>query len=80
MFVIVITCPRLQYPVNGSISTGNNTCNATVKFTCDNCYVLVGRVNLTCQINGQWDGNPPLCTGIMLLTLATTCRYGRREY
>ena len=80
LFVVVSTCPHLQYPANGSISTGNNTSNTTVKFSCDYCYVLVGRVNLTCQINGQWDGNPPLCTGIMLLRLATTCRYGSREY
>ncbi|XP_062511306.1 mucin-like protein [Corticium candelabrum] len=67
----LITCPHLKYPVNGSISTGNNTCNTTVKFTCDNCYVLVGRVNLTCQINGQWDGNPPLCTAVYCSLLMT---------
>ena len=70
--VIVINCPVLNYPMHGSISTNNNVCNTTVHFGCDDCYFLVGQSNLTCLPNGEWDGNPPSCEGIVTHLLVVT--------
>ena len=63
--MIVINCPVLHCPMHGSMSTNDSVCNTTVHFGCDDGYFLVGHSNLTCQPNGEWDGNPPSCEGIV---------------
>ena len=62
--ILVTHCSLPGHPRDGEMSS--DLCNATVYFDCDECFFLFGRSNLTCQPNGEWDGDPPLCTGIIL--------------
>ncbi|XP_013793835.2 limulus clotting factor C-like, partial [Limulus polyphemus] len=34
---------------------------ATLRFSCDSPYYLIGQETLTCQGNGQWSGQIPQC-------------------
>ena len=68
--VIVISCPVLHCPIHGNMSTNISVCNTTVHFGCDDCYFLVGHSNLTCDLNGQWDGSPPSCESTVTHLLA----------
>ncbi|XP_030834738.1 P-selectin-like [Strongylocentrotus purpuratus] len=35
---------------------------ATVSFECEDDYRLVGSRRITCETDGQWSGDPPVCT------------------
>jgi hypothetical protein len=35
-----------------------------VIYSCDEGYELVGRAQLTCDIDERWNGPPPRCEGI----------------
>ncbi|XP_035669063.1 sushi, von Willebrand factor type A, EGF and pentraxin domain-containing protein 1-like [Branchiostoma floridae] len=63
------TCGRRQCPVltataNGvrTPATGSNFYTDMITFTCDTGYQLNGVSTLTCQADGTWSGNVPICT------------------
>ena len=62
-FLAEILCPHLQTPANGSKSTSSVFVEALVNFTCHNGYELSGQSTLQCQVNGEWNGTAPFCSG-----------------
>ena len=53
-----------EYPLNitnGMIVYTNTTFNATVTFTCDIGYRLIGNDTNTCDESGTWNGTIPEC-------------------
>jgi hypothetical protein len=54
-------CPDASNPANGVVSQSGNSESDTATFVCNDEYELVGSPVLTCQNDGTWDDNPPVC-------------------
>ena len=48
---------------NGQLIFVNGTrqFKSIIKYTCDAGHVLVGRSELTCDVDQRWNGPPPRC-------------------
>ncbi|XP_071821516.1 protein lev-9-like isoform X3 [Apostichopus japonicus] len=57
-----VQCRALDTPVNGSKYGSGNGYNDRVAFTCDQGFSLHGESVLTCQSNGTWSADVPVCT------------------
>lgn len=62
IYCLVKSCPVLIAPRNGEKNTSDNTCSATVEFSCNECYELEGSHQLSCLPNKTWSGEEPNCT------------------
>ncbi|TGZ63009.1 hypothetical protein CRM22_007135 [Opisthorchis felineus] len=56
-----ITCPRLDAPENGGISTYSTEVNSIVKVHCNHGYELIGPEQKQCLATGKWDGERTIC-------------------
>ena len=61
----VLTCPQLTFdngvivvPVNSNLRVGT-----VAIYMCNEGLILEGIKNRTCQANGFWSGNEPVCRG-----------------
>ena len=59
---VVISCPDLVAPQNGTKNTNETDCGTTVEFSCDECYELKGHKQLSCLPNRTWSGEEPNCS------------------
>ena len=66
-FYVVNSCPVLVAPTNGMKDSNDISCDSTVEFSCDACYVLMGNSQLTCLPNQTWSGKEPNCNGQWLV-------------
>ncbi|XP_078664120.1 complement receptor type 1-like [Branchiostoma floridae x Branchiostoma belcheri] len=57
---IVVHCPRLEAPTDGTIE-GENYFQDVVQFTCYPGHDLVGATTTTCQADGTWTDSVPTC-------------------
>ena len=57
--ICFIVCDSLSNPAGGAVSI---TCS-TATYSCNNGYNLIGNDTMTCQSNGYWSGQPPICEG-----------------
>ncbi len=58
-----IECPPLSAPVHGAMSDCTRDLGATCSFTCSDGHLLDRGASMrTCQSNGEWDGNEPVCS------------------
>ena len=60
--VVVIYCPDLDDPGNGTKNTNETSCGTTAQFSCDQCYELKRYEQLSCLPNGTWNGEEPNCS------------------
>ena len=58
-----VVCPELSDPVNGTVEQTVYGLKQTATFSCDPGFGLVGTQVLTCQENGTWNNQPPVCRG-----------------
>ena len=73
-FAPVVTCPRLDDPVNGVASPPSRSVYQSVtNFSCNSGYTLNGSSSRTCQSDGNWDGTNTNCTGKNFLRLRGCC-------
>ncbi|XP_035675199.1 E-selectin-like [Branchiostoma floridae] len=56
-----VTCPPLDAPSNGQISGDGMIPGDEVHFSCDPGYSLLGSSSATCQSDGSWSKNRPIC-------------------
>ena len=68
MWFLLVTCPPLNNPDNGTknCSLGDDgvpSSGETCTFTCNSTmgYQLMGSAMRTCQNNGSWSGNNATC-------------------
>eukprot|EP00117_Sycon_ciliatum_P000628 scpid76378/ scgid0996/ Sushi, von Willebrand factor type A, EGF and pentraxin domain-containing protein 1 len=63
---IPIQCPPPQLIDNGIILTGRRTytIGSRVRYECSQGYRLEGEVEATCQVDGKWSVDPPICIRI----------------
>ena len=60
-------------PANGQrlVYWGTRFDTGMVEYTCDEGHILVGTANQTCESNGMWSANVPLCNRKLKLIRAT---------
>ena len=59
-FLVGMMCEALDPPTHGNV-TNNTAVNSQAIYTCNPGFVLLGRSIRTCQANGTWSGEEPLC-------------------
>ena len=59
----VITCPALAHPDNGNVNQLGNTPGGLAIYSCNNNFELSGEMSRRCGLDGQWEGEAPLCEG-----------------
>lgn len=47
---------------NGNVVSDENLLGGVARYSCDETYVLDGPEERTCQDNGMWSGDEPMCT------------------
>lgn len=59
-----VRCPTLEPIVNGKVSNdGVGYWGSSVEYSCDNGFILLGRAIRTCESEGVWTSEAPLCIG-----------------
>ena len=54
-------CPPLSDPPNGDVTW---PVGSVATYTCNSGFELVGNEMRTCQSDGIWSGEEPVCTGM----------------
>ncbi|CAH1799759.1 unnamed protein product [Owenia fusiformis] len=50
-----------EAPADGFIDVSGKTCGTVARFSCSDCFVLVGSPTTTCESSGQWSHENPIC-------------------
>ena len=60
---LAISCPALQPLKHGTVEPGLhvNGCQDTVYFSCDLGYNIEGPLAITCEEDGRWSNEQPVC-------------------
>ena len=58
---VVVTCPSLENPVNGTVDVSGNQTGDTAVYSCDFGFIPDGEATRTCGEDGQWSGSEPTC-------------------
>lgn len=71
----MIDCGHPGVPPNAVLSGDKYTFGSTVHYTCTGRRSLLGQSSRTCQLNGQWSGSLPHCSGNIfgLMSVPRTC-------
>ncbi|KAA0189535.1 Sushi von Willebrand factor type A EGF and pentraxin domain-containing protein 1 [Fasciolopsis buskii] len=56
-----VTCPRLDAPTNGGLSTYTVSVHSVVNFHCNEGFEMHGPVARRCLPSGKWDGTSVVC-------------------
>ncbi|XP_048248139.1 uncharacterized protein LOC124151774 isoform X1 [Haliotis rufescens] len=57
----LVTCPKVQAPVNGRVDAEENHYGAVITYYCNNGYHLVGSAQAYCTADGTWSAVAPTC-------------------
>lgn len=59
--VTEVDCGPLEAPLNGTIFLPSTGFEAMATYACDDGFMLVGPETRTCQLDGEWSGEDPMC-------------------
>ena len=57
----IVRCGGLSDPSNGRVIITNDVPGGTATYSCNSGYNLNGQNTRTCQNNGEWSGEAPIC-------------------
>jgi hypothetical protein len=57
-----LRCPDLENPADGSVVYDGLVVGSQATYSCNDGYRLVGSSTRTCEIDGTWSGESPLCS------------------
>ena len=57
----VVVCGSLDSPENGLLAISNITFGSIANYSCSEGYAIMGNEMRTCQENGSWSGEEPVC-------------------
>ena len=60
----IVTCGNSGIPANGFTYGSSFKFYDVLTFGCESGFSLIGNSSITCQANGHWSGNLPLCSHI----------------
>lgn len=69
---VVVLCDHPSMPPYTQISGERRTVGSVIRYSCIGQRTIVGNTTRVCQLNGQWNGSPPHCTGNSLCVLTNT--------
>ena len=80
MICAEVDCGMLPEPANGAVDMSEgSTVGSEVTYTCDPSFKLRGEESRTCQPDGSWSGENPVCEGnhyvIMYSVFSCTCKH-----
>ena len=61
-FRLELRCPDLENPADGSVVYDGLVVGSQATYSCNDGYRLVGSSTRTCEIDGTWSGESPLCS------------------
>ena len=61
LYVGITDCGTLLDPPNGQVDLTGTGDGSEATYTCSEGYVLIGTEVRTCQSNGNWSSEEPLC-------------------
>jgi hypothetical protein len=61
---VLVTCPALGAPSNGSVDDGANEYDTIADYSCDTGYEVTGGTEVRCGAAGAWVGTPPTCAPV----------------
>ena len=56
-----IICSHLANPKNGAVTLTGIRFMSVATYSCSSSFQLVGQESITCQEDGEWSGEPPVC-------------------
>lgn len=59
----MIFCDRLDAPENGRVFFSSTSFRSVAKYICDDGFDLIGSSQRTCQADGTWSDEEPVCRG-----------------
>lgn len=66
-FILEIICEELSNPLNGTVSLpSQRIVDSIATYGCNDSFELEGAVSVTCQLNGTWSAEEPICIGMMI--------------
>ncbi|KAI4818313.1 hypothetical protein KUCAC02_011657, partial [Chaenocephalus aceratus] len=60
---LLVLCDRPSMPPYTQISGDRRTVGSVIRYTCIGQRSVVGNTTRMCQLDGQWSGSPPHCSG-----------------
>ena len=67
--LLVVDCFNLTNPTNGQVSLDMTIYEAVASYSCNEGFILMGPTARTCQSNGNWTDNAPVCQSKSLACL-----------
>ena len=68
MIILVVTCPVLESPSNGVVTSCGNEYQLVCNLTCDSGHIVsAGDLSRECLSTGFWTGEPLKCNGKAVL-------------
>ena len=61
--ITAVDCGSLASPKNGRVDLTGTSSGSTATYSCQSGFILVGSSTRTCQVNGLWSGQAPVCNG-----------------
>ena len=58
---VVVDCFTLTDPMHGQVNLTQAVFGAVANYSCKGGYILMGPTSRTCQSNGNWTEDAPLC-------------------
>ncbi len=59
----VVLCDRPSMPPYAQISGDRRTVGSVIRYSCIGQRTIIGNTTRMCQLDGQWSGSPPHCSG-----------------
>lgn len=59
----VVLCDRPSVPPYAQISGDRRTVGSVIRYSCISQRAIIGNTTRMCQLDGQWSGSPPHCSG-----------------
>lgn len=60
----VVLCDRPSMPPYAQISGDRRTVGSVIRYSCIGQRTIIGNTTRMCQLDGQWSGSPPHCSGM----------------
>uniref|UniRef100_H3CV01 CUB and Sushi multiple domains 2 n=1 Tax=Tetraodon nigroviridis TaxID=99883 RepID=H3CV01_TETNG len=60
---LLVLCDRPSVPPYAQISGDRRTVGSVIRYSCISQRTIIGNTTRMCQLDGQWSGSPPHCSG-----------------
>uniref|UniRef100_A0A3Q1CLJ1 CUB and Sushi multiple domains 2 n=1 Tax=Amphiprion ocellaris TaxID=80972 RepID=A0A3Q1CLJ1_AMPOC len=60
---LLVLCDRPSMPPYAQISGDRRTVGSVIRYSCIGQRTIIGNTTRMCQLDGQWSGSPPHCSG-----------------